>query len=73
MKDLFGCDGESKQRHSMIAPTKPVVRTALPMELYEILANIPSLPANNPYNRLITAIESWEENQIENDAGVSTI
>ena len=49
----------------MIAPSKPVVKTALPLELHEMMINTPVLSNNNPYNRLLTAIEEMEKNETE--------
>ena len=41
--------------------------TSLPMKLYDILTMVPELPANNPYNRLLTAIELMEMNDENQD------
>ena len=54
-------------RHSMIVSSRPVVKTSLPMKLYDILTMVPELPANNPYNRLLTAIELMEMNDENQD------
>ena len=43
----------------IISPGKPGVKTALP--LYEIMINMPDIAGDNPYNRLITAIELLED------------
>ena len=63
VQDLFGDDCKKNMpRHSMIVSSRPVVKTSLPMKLYDILTMVPDLPANNPYNRLLTAIELMEMN-----------
>ena len=43
----------------IIYPGKPEVKTALP--LYEIMINMPDIAGDNPYKRLITAIEVLED------------
>jgi hypothetical protein len=63
LQELFGDDGESSarvQRHSSISPSKPEVKTALPLPLSEIMVNMPDIAVDNPYNRLLTAIEVLE-------------
>jgi hypothetical protein len=71
LQELFGDDGESSarvQRHSSISPSKPEVKTALPLPLYEIMINMPDIAVDNPYNRLITAIEMFEHGDKEDTA-----
>ena len=69
LQELFGDDAESSapvQRHSsIISPSKPEVKTALPLPLYEIMVNMPDIAVDNPYNRLITAIEVLEHGDKE--------
>ena len=69
LQDLFGDDAESSapvQRHSsIISPSKPEVKTALPLPLYEIMVNMPDIVGDNPYNRLLTAIELLEHGDEE--------
>ena len=49
-------------RHSsIISPGKSEAKTALPLPLYEIMINMPDIAVDNPYNRLITAIELLED------------
>ena len=62
LQDLFVDDTEScapVQRHSSIIISE--VKTALPLPLYEIMINMTDIAVDNPYNRLITAIEVLED------------
>ena len=62
LKELFGEEEEEvagRSRHSMMTSSKPRV-TALPLNYHEVMISLPDLEANNPYNRLITAIEIVE-------------
>ena len=63
LQELFGDDAEScapVQRHISISPSKPEVKTTLPLPLYEIMVNMADIAVDNPYNKLITAIEVLE-------------
>ena len=64
LQDLFGDEAASSapvQRHSsIISPSNPEVKTALPLPLYEIMVNMADIAVDNPYNKLITAIEVLE-------------
>ena len=54
----------SPAKRSLKTPTSPLLRSsssALPLDVSEALNTVPILAANNPYNRLITAIEIVEE------------
>ena len=64
LKELFGDDEEDAtqdHRQSIISPKKPEVKTALPLALYEIMVGLDNISVDNPYNRLLTAIELWED------------
>ena len=64
LKDLFGDeDGvEVRGRHNIISPSKSLV-SVLPSTYHEVMVSLPELEANNPYNRLITAIEIVESTE----------
>ena len=65
LKELFGDDGEgssSEERDGIISAKKSEIRTALPFGIHEILVSMEALPVDNPYNRLLTAIEIAEDN-----------
>ena len=54
----------SPAERSLKAPASPLVKissSALPLDVAESLTSVPILAANNPYNRLITAIEMVED------------
>ena len=53
----------SPAKRSLKTPASPLLRSssALPSDVSEALNTVPILVANNPYNRLITAIEIVEE------------
>ena len=57
----------SPTKRSLMAPALPLLgsSSALPPEVYEALTSVPILAANNPYNRLITAMEIAEEKRIQ--------
>ena len=69
LQDLFGDDAESSapvQRHSsIISPSTPEAKTALPLPLYEIMIKMTDIAVDNPYNKLITAIEVLEHGDKE--------
>ena len=72
LRELFGGDepsSDSAQRHSIISKTfsKAAVETALPLDLYEIMVSITDIPGDNPYNRLLTAIEMLEKGDEKDD------
>ena len=64
IQELFGDEAESSapvQRHSsIISPSKPEAKTALPLPLYEIMIKMTDIAVDNSYNRLITAREVLE-------------
>ena len=53
----------SPAKRSLKTPASPLLRSSstLPPDVSEALTMVPILAANNPYNRLITAIEMVEE------------
>ena len=57
----------SPTKRSLKGPVLPLLRScsALPPEVSEALTSVPILAANNPYNRLITAMEIAEEKKIQ--------
>ena len=61
-RELFGENDEepSSKRHSLLSLSKPEVKTILPIGLHEILIGMEKLVVDNPYNRLLTAIEQYE-------------
>ena len=66
MKDLFG-DEESVEvrgRHTLTSSSKSMV-SVLPSTYHDVMLSLPQLEANNPYNRLITAIEIVESTELE--------
>ena len=66
MRDLFG-DEDSigvRGRHNMISPSKSMV-SVLPSIYHDVMVGLPELEVNNPYNRLITAIEIVESTEQE--------
>ena len=64
LQELFGDDAGNwapVQRHSsIIIPSRLEVKTALPLSLYEIMVNMADIAVDDPYNKLITAIEVLE-------------
>ena len=64
LNELFGDEKEGsspEQVESIISPKKPEIKTALPLDLYDILINMDTIAGDNPYNRLLTAIEIFEQ------------
>ena len=73
-RELFGDDKDDEnvssglKKNSLISPSKPEIKTALPLELHEIMVNLEPLSENdNPYNRLLTAIEIFHISKEEDD------
>ena len=68
LKELFGEEDQARvgSPHGLMSSGKSGT-TVLPLPYHEAMLSLPDLEANNPYNRLITAIEMVELKKESNE------